>query len=114
MRAWSCSLSARPSACTTDWRCSCVSEPLPPCDLLLVLRSSAIRGFYSSPPTRASRRLCRCGGALPGQEVGRPGRGRAVRAADLVGVAGGEVGEQLAVAGLAELRPDGADRRLDH
>src|SRR3954447_12256430 len=114
MRDCSCSLSTRPSACMTDWRCSLLSAPLPLWDLLCVLRSSAINGFYSSPPTRAVRPLCSGGGALPGQQVRWPRRGRAVGAADLVRVAGREVGEQLPIARLAQLRTDRADGRLDH
>src|SRR3954451_17152637 len=114
MRACTCSLSMRPSACTTDWRCSFESAPLPLCDLLCVLRSSAIKGFYSSPPTRAVRPLCSRGRALPGQQVGRPRRGWAVGTPDLVRVAGREVGQQLPVARLAELRANRADRSVDH
>src|SRR3954469_1405206 len=39
MRRCTCSEKTRPSACTTFWRCSVLSEPLPlaECDLSLVL-----------------------------------------------------------------------------
>src|SRR2546423_8533310 len=99
------------------WRWSWVSAPLPlplaARDPLSLVRSSLISGFYSLPLTRAPPALCGAGAAA-GQQVGRPRRGRAVRATHAVRVSGGEVLEQLAVAGLAQLLADRADRRFDH
>src|SRR4051812_29373480 len=114
MRRCTCSERRRPSACTTFARCSSLSEPFPlaDCDLSLVL-PSLIRAFYSLPDTRVPVPLC-SGRALAGEQVGRPRRRRAFRAAHLVRVAVREPPEELAVAGLAQLLAHGPDRGLDH
>src|SRR3954469_18252884 len=99
------------------WRWSCVSAPLPlrPAarDPLSLVRSSLISGFYSLPLTRvlaplSSRR------ARARQKIRRPAGPRPLRAVGAIRGRGRQPREQLAVAGLAQLLADGADRGLDH
>src|SRR3954467_11128381 len=117
MRLCSWSDRRRPSAWMTLWRWSWVSAPLPlplaARDPLSLVRSSLISGFYSLPLTRvlaplSSRR------ARARQKIRRPAGRRPLRAADAIRVPGRQLREQLAVAGLAQLLADGADRGLDH
>src|SRR3954466_265394 len=108
---------SRPSACTTLCRWSWLSAPLPlrpaaRAPLSLVL-SSLISGFYSLPVTRVRSPLSSAR-ACAGQKVRRPGRRRTGRTAHAVRVTRREIGEQLAVTGLAQLLADGAYRGLDH
>src|SRR4051812_4286022 len=108
----------RPSAWTTFWRWPGVSAPLPSrpaaCDPLSLVLSSLISGFYSLPVTRARPALSAPTPLGSRMQVVGQSRRRPVRPPHGIRIPRRQVREQLAVAGLAQLLADGADRGLDH